>query len=234
MNNSYSSMSREQIEQISGWILSNGDITAKHGTSIEKAKKIIETGFYWHRPSFIIQHDDNIEHLYGYAWKANEGGDVANVIIQIPKEFYLEFYDITEEEYDSIISGFKKTEESRPKSVFFATEVLVDPRELVINSFSEERKESISFDNLTTGTSRYLPREFIVGAFIRTDDNTYLSAPEASIVDNLTFISNDQFYSNLSAEQKNEFMQKMKNPLINHEHNNNQSTPDTLDAPDLD
>lgn len=45
---------KEIIEKISQEIIKNGEIIAKHGTSVDKAKKIMETGFNYTRTSYVM------------------------------------------------------------------------------------------------------------------------------------------------------------------------------------
>ena len=81
-------MSKEQIEQIGEYILSESDLIAKHGTSLANGLSILDTGLNFHRTSMVIQNNDDIVSLCTYGWKENSGGDAVNVIISVPKSFF--------------------------------------------------------------------------------------------------------------------------------------------------
>ena len=109
-------MPRKEVEKIALEILTSGDIIAKHGTSITNALSILSTGFDFHRTSFVMQSSKSIESLCHYGWKENPPNDSANVIIEIPREFFMDLLDFNSEEYNnwmqSIIIWFLKKKRS--------------------------------------------------------------------------------------------------------------------------
>lgn len=78
-------MPREKIVKIANTIFENGDIIANHVTSIKNAMSIINTGFDYHRTSFVVQKTKSIDCLCVYGWKDNEPNDATNVVIEIPR-----------------------------------------------------------------------------------------------------------------------------------------------------
>ena len=199
-------MPRERIAELATNILSSGDIVAKHGTSIENALSIINTGFNYQRTSFVIQTSKSIEALCGYGWKENGPNDSANVIIEVPREFIMDLLSINNDGYQkwlqNIIDG--------------------NNQEAVINSITTYEMQHIQ--NSSTNSlfsppmppimSAHIPQEFIVGAFIWCNGKTYLRLDEGeSALDNLTFIPNDNFYLNMQADAKKEFIRKMRTKI---------------------
>lgn len=180
----------ERIRQIGEALLSESDIMAKHGTSIENAMSILETGFNYHRTSMVVQKNDSIAGLCAYGWKENAGGDAANVILSVPKVFFKDLFGWDEQSYNSWINSIKEQEE----------------QEFVINSMSDIEFGMAGFFKAT------LPKEFIRGAFVYTDGKNYLSFMNDTeeALDHLAYIDNPRFYENLSPEEKEKFLSKIR------------------------
>ena len=62
-------LSKDIIIGIANGILEENDIIAMHGTSIENAKSIMETGFNFDKTSMAILKSKNIVSLCRYGWK---------------------------------------------------------------------------------------------------------------------------------------------------------------------
>lgn len=201
---------KEIIEKISQEIIKNGEIIAKHGTSVDKAKKIMETGFNYTRTSYVMQTDNNIEHLYSYGWKENGPGDATNVIIQVPREFFKELLGYSDEQYNSWISNVK---ESKRQEDLLRTVTDIE--------YLQEGR-SLRFKG-------HIPREFIVGAFIWCNNMTYLRlGPNDNAVDNLNFIKNKYYYCNLPIEEKKNFVEMMRRKMFKNENTQSESKSKTI------
>lgn len=196
------SMPRRQIENIASVILNSGDIIAKHGTSIEKALSILNEGFDFHRSSYAIQTSKDIETLCKYGWKNNKPGDSTNVIIEVPREFFIDLFSISSiDDYNNWIQEIKNK----------------NMQEVILNSVttfeyveSEEMEDSLT----PPAYSAHIPREFIAGAFIWCNGKTYLNLEEGeNSLDNLSFVPNEKFYLNLQPDEKRNFLREMKDKL---------------------
>ena len=195
-------MPRNQIEEIALSILNNGDIIAKHGTSIECAKSILETGFNYHRTSFVVQKTKDIEALCGYGWKDNKPGDSTNVIIQIPKQFIMDLFEMSDlDEYNRWIENIIDLDLSE------------DVLKLVTTIENFPSKKVGKFVT-PPAFKAHIPQEFIVGAFIWCNGKTVLNIEEGeSPLDNLSFVTNEKFYLNLSYEEQQEVVSKIKKKI---------------------
>lgn len=195
-------LQRNKIEEIALTILNNGDITAKHGTSIENAMSIINTGFNYHRTSYVMQNKKDINLLCGYGWKDNPPNDSTNVVIQVPRQFIMDLLSMTNlEEYsmwlENVINNYNCEDILKSFTTF---------------EWFPEKKVG----KFTTSPSfkAHIPQEFIVGAFIWCNGKTYLSLGEdESPLDNLNFVENERFYLNLSPEDRKEFVNRMREKL---------------------
>ena len=199
-------MPREKIEEIATNIFNNGDIVAKHGTSIENALSIMNTGFKYSRTSFVVQSSKSIESLCGYGWKENGPNDSANVILMVPKEFIMDLLAIDNNEYkkwlQNIIDGHNQEAVINSVTTF---ETKHEPNSSTKTMFSLAMPPTIC---------AHIPREFVVGAFIWCNGKTYLRLEEGeSALDNLTFISNDNYYLNMQSEERKEFVKKMRTQI---------------------
>ena len=196
------SMPRSQIEKIASGILNSGDIIAKHGTSVQNALSIINTGFNFHRTSYVIQTSKNIDSLCTYGWKENGPDDSANVIIEVPREFFMDLLSMSSiNEYNDWVQNI----------------INKNMQEGVLNSVTTfeyfERKKTGKFfvPQMFKG---HIPQEFIVGTFIWCNGKTYLNLEEGeSALDNLNFIPNERFYLNLQPDEKKNFLGKMRQKL---------------------
>lgn len=198
-------MTRNEIEQIATNIIQTGDIIANHGTSIENAISIINTGFNFTRTSLAIQPSKNIESLCGYGWKENGPDDSSNVIISIPKSFIMDLLSINDDEYQKWLQNVIDNELQRDVINSVATLKKEEGQELNINSTRFFIRPTIS---------AHIPENFIAGAFIWCNGKTYLNLKEGeSALDNLSFIPNENFYLNMSPESKSEFIEKMRNKM---------------------
>ena len=199
------SLPRETIERIAKEIIKTGDVIAKHGTSVENAKKIMQTGFNYNRTSYIMQTSDNLEALYGYGWKENMPGDATNVVIQVPREFFKDLLSYTDEQYDAWISHIKQN----------------NKQEDLLLTVTD-----IEFENGPGGLPRikgHIPKEFIIGAFVWCNNMTYWRiGPNDNAADNLNFIMNEEYYCNLSKEEKELFIEKMRRKILGKEDTQNQ------------
>ena len=136
-------LSKEQIENIGRIILQESDIVANHGTSVENGLSILETGFNFHRTSMVIHKDIDIVSLCTYGWKENEVGTAANIIISIPKEFYMLLLNFDEEAYNTWVTNIKSN----------------NLQDQLINSVSEFEINGPLF-------RATIPREFVKGMFV--------------------------------------------------------------------
>lgn len=187
-----------EIESIAKTILSESDIIAKHGTSIDNGLSIISTGFNYHRTSYVIDTGNSIEGLCTYGWKDNKIDDSANVIISIPRTFMMEVFNLNEEEYDSFIRNVKYKE--------LESDIIDSLCDCERNGFFTQMK---------------LPREFIRGMFIFTDHKTYkdfLDNPEDGLM-HLAFYNNPNYFKNLNKEEQKAFVEHMKEKMFPKEKN---------------
>ena len=196
------SMSRKQIEEIALNILDAGDIIAKHGTSVKNALSIINTGFDFHRTSFVMQISKNVERLCGYGWKENGPNDSANVIIEVPREFFMNLlYMSTIDEYHSWIQNIIK--ENQQEDVL---------NSVTMFEFFEAKNDG--FFMIPPTFKAHIPQEFIVGAFIWCNGKTYLNIEEGeNALDNLNFVPNENFYLNMQPDEKRKFLSEMRTKL---------------------
>lgn len=187
-------MSKEQIIDIGNSILQESDIIANHGTSIENGLSILETDLKFNRTSMIINDTKDIISLCTYGWKENETGNSANIIISIPKEFYMKLLDLNDDAYKTWIRNIKNCH----------------LQSHLIDSISEFDFNNGSLFEVT------VPKEFIRGMFVYTDNKNYLSFlnNKEEGMNYLTYIDNKNFYTNLTDEEKNTFIDKMKNKLF--------------------
>ena len=186
-------LSKEQIENIGRNILQESDVVANHGTSFENGLNILETGFNFHRTSMVIHKDNDIVSLCTYGWKENEVGNAANIIISIPKEFYLLLLNFDEETYKNWVANIKS------------------------NNLQVQLIESVSeFEINGPLFIATVPKEFIRGMFVYTDNKNSLSfiGNMEEGMNYLTYIDNQHYFTNLSDEEKNDFVEKMKIKLF--------------------
>ena len=196
-------MPRQEIIAIATYILNSGDIIVKHGTTINKAKSILERGFDYHRTSFVLQLNKNIETLCNYGWKDNPSNDSANVIIEVPKEFFKDLLSIDEKEYQKWIETIlnNNNEENVLNSLTFF-------------EYKPSKKTQLPSGielSLPSSFSAHIPKEFVMGTFIWCNEKTYLRLKDTeSALDNLAYIPNNNFYLNLERDSKKEFIEKMR------------------------
>jgi len=196
------SMPKKQIEEIALNILDSGDIIAKHGTSVKNALSIINTGFDFHRTSFVMQISKSIESLCGYGWKENGPNDSANVIIEVPREFFMGLlYMSSIDEYNSWIQNIKSGNQ----------------QEGVLNSvttFEYFEVKNDGFFMIPPTFKAHIPQEFIVGAFIWCNGKTYLNLKEdENALDNLNFVPNEKYFLNMQPDEKRKFLSEMRAKL---------------------
>ena len=186
-------MSKEQIENIGKSILSESDVVALHGTSIENGLSILETGFNFTRTSMVICDSDDVISLCTYGWKEIEAGQAANIIISIPKKFYKALLNYNDESYTAWIKNVKE------------------------NDLQQKLIESVADFNFNGPVFKAtVPREFIRGMFVYTDNKNYLSFlnNKEEGMNYLTYIDNQHYFMNLSNEEKEVFIENMKNKLF--------------------
>ena len=203
-----SKMDRKIIEKVGEDILSESDIIAKHGTSIANAKSIIETGFRFNRTSMVVQSTDNVVGLCTYGWKENRGGDAANVILSVPKSFFMDLLGYDENEYSKWIEKIKK-DGLEEKIILSVCDVLFE-------------KQIGPYPPLIKST---LPKEFVRGIFVYTDNKTYLNFLNnfEEGMNYLEYFDNPKFYNNLSEEEKSVFVEKMRNKMLDSNNKNTQT-----------
>ena len=187
-------LDRDIILSIGNSILAESDVVAMHGTSISNAKSIMETGFNYHRTSMVVAPNDAVS-LCTYGWKDNEPGDAANVIISAPKSFFKAFLGFDDEKYKEWINTSAK-----------------DNKELLLTTLCDVQlpsQNSMVFNS-------HLPREFIVGTFIYTDNENYLSflGNMEEGLDHLTYIDNPYYYEHLTEEDKIKFVEEMRKKVF--------------------
>jgi len=186
-------LSREQIEQIGNTILSESDIIANHGTTINNGLSIMNTGLNFNRTSMIIN-DGNIIKLCTYGWKETAIGDSSNIIISIPKSFLKSLLGYDDEQYNNWITKIKTSDDKQP----------------VINSVCDTEIISGPFFKST------LPKEFIRGMFIYTDGtnrSSFLNNQEEGM-NHLTYIDNKNYYENLTEEEQKSFVSEMRKKMF--------------------
>ena len=186
-------MSKEQIEKMGKEILGESDLIAMHGTSLANGLSILDTGLNFHRTSMVIQENDDIVSLCTYGWKENPGGDAVNVIISVPKSFFKDLLGYDDISYSKWIKNIKDS----------------NYQSAVINSVCDMKMNGPVFNS-------NMPKEFIKGMFVYTDNKTYLSFasnPEEGM-NHLTYIDNSNFYEHLNEEQKKEFVSKMRKKMF--------------------
>ncbi len=196
------SMPKKQIEEIALNILDSGDIIAKHGTSVKKALSIINTGLDFHRTIFVMQISKSVESLCGYGWKENGPNDSANVIIEVPREFFMDLlYMSSIDEYNSWIQNIKSGNQ----------------QEGVLNSvttFEYFEAKNDGFFMIPPTFKAHIPQEFIVVAFIWCNGKTYLNLKEdENALDNLNFVPNEKYFLNMQPDEKRKFLSEMRAKL---------------------
>lgn len=186
-------LSRDEIERIGNDILENSAVVAKHGTSIACASSILDTGFNFHRTSYVVQISNNVVHLCSYGWKENKRGDSTNVIISIPKSFFMKYLGFSSEKYEEWISYIRE------------------------NNLQQDLLDSLTFTTYTkhndpiigTTFESTIPSEFIKGAFVFMDNKVYLDFfdNQSDALNHLGFVENKNYFDNLSLEEQDEFIQ---------------------------
>jgi len=165
-------MTKQQIIEIGEKILERADVIAQHGTSINNALSIMKTGFNYTRTSMVMHTSKNVPELCTYGWKENAAGDAANVIISVPKTFFKQMLGYSDEEYQNWINNIP----------------CKNATELLLRSLT-----TIEFDAPGVVFAAHVPKEFIKGTFIYTDNKNYLSFMgdwEAGM-DHLTYLENE-------------------------------------------
>ena len=181
-------LGRDEIEKIGNCILSESDIVATHGTSIENAQNIMNTGFRFNRTSMIFQ-GDNVVNLCTYGWKENPVGDAANVVISIPKDFFKQLLDIDNTAYLDWVNN-------------------IENKDSIIYSVCDIVANGSIFRAI-------VPSEFIRGMFVYTDNKNYLSfANMKDGMDYLTYFDNPNYFNNLNEEEKTNFVNNMKQKIM--------------------
>jgi len=204
-------MNKEEILTIASIILSEENIVATHGTSIEHAKNIMETGLEVKRTTYVLYpkiRDPRM--LATYGWKENNKGDAANVVVTIPGIFFEQLFGVTKEEAKEIIKNFRERE--------LVEELIRDLADTTI--LSEQSYKSGSFNIPAMPRIIYtIPKEFIVGIFVYQNNTNYLSfvTPDGfdyeHALENLTFFDNPNFFDNLPVEAQEEFVKSMREKL---------------------
>lgn len=203
----------EKIRQIGEMLLSESDIIAKHGTSINNAMSILKTGFNYDKTSMAIQKTDNITRLCAYGWKNNSGGDAANVVLSIPKSFFKDLYGWDEQTYDNWADGIKK-QELQQDVIDGMSNKKYEQQKVVTSGMS-----NMKFGGLPALPPKFtatLPKEFVRGALIFTDGKNYLSFlnNEEEALNYLTYVDNPGFYENLSLEEKEKFISRIRETVF--------------------
>ena len=191
-------LGREKILSIGNSILAESDVVAVHGTSISNADSIMNTGFNYNRTSMAFGNKDAVVGLCTYGWKENKAGDAANVVISVPKSFFKALMGFDDKKYEEWINRIKDDKE-------FLVASLCD-----MNFSSQMGLSNVGFLN------KHLPKEFIKGMFIYTDNKTSLSFlnNKEEGLDYLTYIDNPNFYENLDEEEKAKFVEDMKIKIL--------------------
>ena len=193
-------LSSGQIKNIGEEIFSNSDVIAQHGTSIANALSIMEDGLYYSISSIIMNRNKNIQRLCTYSWKDNVPGDVANVIICVPKSFMKIWFKLNDEQYDVWIN--KQIELDNLENFLYCISN-VEP-----NPYKKVDEENALPYNVSP--SMHIPREFIKGAFIYTDNKNSLSfTNREEAFNHLTYVDNKNYYDNLSKDDQKDFMHKL-------------------------
>lgn len=191
---------KETIIAIANSIFASSDIVASHGTSVDKAKSILATGFNYNGTSMVVFDEKNIYHLCSYGWKET----TANVVISIPKLFFKELYGWSNEEYEAFIQS--KTNNNELEMIIEGIADIVE----VVKTNPVQSSGKFIRPTLPTYFKKKLPREFIRGFFNFCDGvmfDFFLSNPEAAL-DHLTYIDNPYFYDNLSYEERKKFIEE--------------------------
>lgn len=195
------SLPREQIEAIATSIFNHNDVIAMHGTSIKNALCILNTGFNFSRTSYVMLNNKNIKALCDYGWKENVPDDAANVIIAVPREFWMDLFPIpSTEEYNNWIQSV----------------IDDDAQGLILDSLTsyEYDVETARRLKMPEVFSAHIPEAFIAGMFVWCDGKTYLNlGKDESALDNLNYIENKKFYLNLSLEERKEIVAQMREKL---------------------
>lgn len=184
------------IEETAKKILDSGDVFALHGTSIENALSIMETGYDFHRTSFVSLNEKSIVVMCSYGWKENARGDAANVIIEVPASFYKQLIGLSEEEYESW-----KNNNLREVGTETALKSLAH---MEING---------------PFMQAHIDREFIRGVFIFCDDKTYVDFlnNKEEALNHLCFIENEHFFDNLPSLEQREFVDATRMRIMDEE-----------------
>lgn len=195
------SLLREQIEAIATSIFNHNDVIAMHGTSIKNALSILNTGFNFSRTSYVMLNNKNIKALCGYGWKENAPDDAANVIIAVPREFWMDLLSMSSiEEYNNWIQNV----------------INHDMQDGALDSLTsyEYDFETARRLKMPEAFSAHISEAFIAGMFVWRNGKTYLNlGKDESALDNLNYIENKKFYLNLSLEERKEIVAQMREKL---------------------
>lgn len=189
---------KEDILKIAEGIFLNSDIIAKHGTSIENALSIIDTGFNYDKTSMVSQESKDPVILCSYGWKENKRGDLTNVILSIPKSFIKKLNGFDDTQYEVWLSNIAAKG--------------MDAEALLYAVSEKVENESTSFRGIMLPKVEkcHIPREFVKGCFVFCDNTSYLdflSNPEEAL-NHLSYIENENYYDNLSIEEQDKFIEE--------------------------
>ncbi len=186
-------LTKEEIEGIGKRMFLESDVIANHGTSIKNGMSILETGFNFNRTSMVVEKDNDVLKLCTYGWKENEIGDSSNVIISVPKSFFKQLLGFDDKEYSEWINNCKKD----------------GNEELLINSVCDMEING----PIIKAT---LPREFIRGMFVYTDNVNFYSFLDdrEKAMEHLAYVDNPNFFENLDKETQKAFVDEMRKKMF--------------------
>lgn len=195
-------MERKEVLDIVKSFLKTENIVAMHGTTVDAAKSIMNTGLRVKRTTFLeADEQSDAREVATYTWKNVPTDNSSNVIIVIPSIF------------------IQITSQRSPEEVKMLIEQLRTDNltEGIIKNVSWEMESDYSF--LPSEQNYIIPQEFIRGAFIHTNNTGGIAQAElfaklgreAALdysVDNLEFMENPRYFENLTVLEQRDFVYK--------------------------
>ena len=175
-------------------ILNQDNFVFLHGTSIDSAEKIFESGLNVNRTTTVsCSPKDNPFKLASYSWKDIKPKQSVGIVVEIPmKEICSKIYD-DNFSIDSWLSNLRS------------------------NNFEESILMSLSNQQENNNPLRgfVVPEYFIRGATQLKNRQDYMESADESNISKISFYENPNYFSNLPKDKQGEIITKIKEKIKN-------------------
>ena len=186
-------MNREDIIKIADDFLDGSNIVACYGTNIRCSEEILKDGLNYKKNNIVLMHPNVRSQVLASFGDKEIVDDPCNIVISIPCEFFSMLFSLDKDEVVDYLDRLR--------------EEGLD--EWMINSICDNYFDE---DDLPTNS---IPKEFIAGRFIYLDGMSFVvfenNLNEAC--NHIKYEENRNFFTNLSAKEKEEFVLKIKDKL---------------------